>query len=147
MFDQQLTTAPRFEILTTSKQYRLDTPDTSGGNRSGESAKEIQKMNTSTFLEDGDFLTKEDFLSFAKGMRKPEAATMDSQAVIQHPFNVCAVIVLADLIDLIRYELEVIEDDELGSRKGVDLFNEMLVNMHSETEKQLLIEAINDAFI
>ncbi|MBW0950081.1 hypothetical protein KX844_30720, partial [Pseudomonas aeruginosa] len=43
LFDQQLTTAPRFEILTTSKQYRLDTPDTSGGNRSGESAKEIQK--------------------------------------------------------------------------------------------------------
>nr|WP_172694663.1 hypothetical protein [Pseudomonas mendocina] len=43
MFDQQLTTAPRFEILTTSKQYRLDTPDTSGSNRSGESAKEIQK--------------------------------------------------------------------------------------------------------
>ncbi|MEZ1842025.1 hypothetical protein QVM62_29750, partial [Pseudomonas putida] len=130
----------------TSKQYRLDTPETSGGNRSGESAKEIH-MNTSTFLEDADFLTNEDFVSFARGLRKPEAAIMDSQAVIQHPFNVCAVIVLADLIDLIRYELEVIEDDELGSRRGVDLFNEMVANVHSEAEKQLLIDAINDAFI
>jgi len=46
MFYQQLTTAPRFEILTTSKQYRLDTPETSGGNRLGQSAKErIQSMN------------------------------------------------------------------------------------------------------
>ncbi|EML8071237.1 hypothetical protein WAA53_006242, partial [Pseudomonas aeruginosa] len=104
-------------------------------------------MNTSTFLEDADFLTNEDFVSFARGLRKPEAAIMDSQAVIQHPFNVCAVIVLADLIDLIRYELEVIEDDELGSRRGVDLFNEMVANVHSEAEKQLLIDAINDAFI
>nr|WP_302050777.1 hypothetical protein [Pseudomonas mendocina] len=41
MFDQQLTTGPRFEILTTSKQYRFNTPETSGGNRSGESAKEF----------------------------------------------------------------------------------------------------------
>ncbi|MFB6404428.1 hypothetical protein, partial [Pseudomonas putida] len=43
MFYQQLTKAPRFEILTTSKQYRLDTSETSGGNRSGESAKEIHQ--------------------------------------------------------------------------------------------------------
>ncbi|WP_267908900.1 hypothetical protein [Pseudomonas monteilii] len=40
-----------------------------------------------------------------------------------------------------------IEDDELGSRRGVDLFNEMVANVHSEAEKQLLIDAINDAFI
>lgn len=66
---------------------------------------------------------------------------------IQHPFESSLRIPLAELLELVDYECDLIEQDELSGRNCVDLFNDIVSRVKDPKERIDLVNALTKRFI
>lgn len=66
---------------------------------------------------------------------------------IQHPFEPSLRIPLAELLELVGHECDLIEQDEHSGRDCVDLFNDIVSRVKDPREKKDLVNALNERFI